>query len=371
MTNDGNTFAIVKAITRDVSVGGHRWKIHCYPRGSRAEDKGEYVTVSLSSPAADPMASSTYGIFEAFVTKPADNPSSSRAQRTAQQIYLPPSSSEDLKPTGLYYKLIKRSDLESLYVFDGQATITCGVIVLRDGDDPLHVPPSDIGAHLGVEGTAELSSRRPPCPPRSALRAPSPTLDRGKPAAPRVHDSCMPWLYKHDAADVLNVLLDSTDGSDVSFLVDGERFAAHRAVLAARSPVFKEQLMLGSTSKAKTTPSWSTTSRRRRSRPCSGSCTPTLVRRRTPPCEMLRCLLAAADRLKLVCAKKLWDSVSAETVAATLACAEACRCPELKTKCVSFLVDQKNFRDAVLTDGFVQLVQKFPGIVAELKEVAK
>nr|CAB3481485.1 unnamed protein product [Digitaria exilis] len=89
--------------------------------------------------------------------------------------------------------------------------------------------------------------------------------------------------------------------------------------------------MLGSTSKAKTTPSWSTTSRRRRSRPCSGSCTPTLVRRRTPPCEMLRCLLAAADRLKLVCAKKLWDSVSAETVAATLACAEACRCPELKT----------------------------------------
>nr|CAB3481486.1 unnamed protein product [Digitaria exilis] len=167
MTNDGNTldscftqfkidfaetksFAIVKAITRDVSVGGHRWKIHCYPRGSRAEDKGEYVTVSLSSPAADPMASSTYGIFEAFVTKPADNPSSSRAQRTAQQIYLPPSSSEDLKPTGLYYKLIKRSDLESLYVFDGQATITCGVIVLRDGDDPLHVPPSDIGAHLGV-----------------------------------------------------------------------------------------------------------------------------------------------------------------------------------------------------------------------------
>ncbi|KAF8646569.1 hypothetical protein HU200_065792 [Digitaria exilis] len=62
----------------------------------------------------------------------------------------------------------------------------------------------------------------------------------------------------------------------------------------------------------------------------------------SPPCEMLRCLLTAADR-----------------------------CPELKTKCVSFLVDQKNFRDAVLTDGFVQLVQKFPGIVAELKEVTK
>ena len=55
---------------------------------------------------------------------------------------------------------------------------------------------------------------------------------------------------------------------------------------------------------------------------------------------------------------------------ATLACAEACSCPELKTKCVGFLVDEKNFRDAVLTDGFVQLMQKFPSMIAEPKEAA-
>jgi speckle-type POZ protein len=44
-------------------------------------------------------------------------------------------------------------------------------------------------------------------------------------------------------------LLDCTDGSDVSFVVDGVKFPAHRAVLAARSPVFKAQL-LGSMAEA-------------------------------------------------------------------------------------------------------------------------
>jgi speckle-type POZ protein len=74
------------------------------------------------------------------------------------------------------------------------------------------------------------------------------------------------------------------------------------------------------------------------------------------------------DRLKLSCAQKLWDIVSVDTVAATLACAEMYNCPELKIKCIDFFAVEKNFRKAVLTDGFVQLVQQFPSIIAELKE---
>jgi speckle-type POZ protein len=98
-----------------------------------------------------------------------------------------------------------------------------------------------------------------------------------------------------------------------------------------------------------------------------------------PVTEKLQDLLAAADRyaldrLKLLCASKLWDSVSVDTVAATLACAdcltaETYNCLELKTKCMAFFAEDKNFQKAVLTDGFVDLVQKLPSIVAELRQV--
>ncbi|KAF8653771.1 hypothetical protein HU200_061887 [Digitaria exilis] len=176
----------------------------------------------------------------------------------------------------------------------------------------------------------------------------------------------------------LGVLLDSKDGSDVSFVVGGEAFAAHRAVLAARSPVFKAQL-LGSMADAKM---------------------PSITLQEIVPVTfkaMLRFmytdvlpgdeenvdlptteafyqdLLAAVDRfaldrLKLLCAKRLWDDVSVDTVGATLACAETHSCPELKMKCIDFFADEKNFKKAVLTDGFAQLVHKFPSILAELRD---
>jgi speckle-type POZ protein len=47
----------------------------------------------------------------------------------------------------------------------------------------------------------------------------------------------------------LATLLDSTDGIDVSFIIESEMFHAHRAVLAACSFVFKAEL-LGSMAEA-------------------------------------------------------------------------------------------------------------------------
>jgi speckle-type POZ protein len=65
------------------------------------------------------------------------------------------------------------------------------------------------------------------------------------------------------------------------------------------------------------------------------------------------------DRLKLMCATKLWENVSNETVGAILVCAETYNCPELKKKCIAFVAKEENLRKTVLTDGFLQLVQKF------------
>jgi speckle-type POZ protein len=179
-----------------------------------------------------------------------------------------------------------------------------------------------------------------------------------------------------DIVKHLGILLDTADGTDVAFTVDGETFHAHRAVLAARSPVFRAEL-LGSMAEATMT------------HINLHDITPATFKVMLQfmytdslpgddelgdaPTEMLEHLLAAADRyaldrLKLLCAQKLWDIVSVDTMATTLACAEMYSCLELKQRCIGFFAVKKNFKKAVLTEGFVKLVQRFPSIIVELRD---
>jgi speckle-type POZ protein len=185
-----------------------------------------------------------------------------------------------------------------------------------------------------------------------------------------------------DMGDNLRGMLHSAVCTDVSFIVDNGRgpappIHAHRAFLAARSPVFKAQLcghMLETNTPA----------------------LPIIVRDMEPetfkamigfmytddlPADLgddedLRCLLAAADlyalnRLKLLCAQKMLNNVSADTVASTLDCAETYSCPELKRKCIDFVVADENFKKVVLTDGFMELVARSPSILAEIRSKCK
>jgi speckle-type POZ protein len=297
-----------------ISAGGHLWRINCYPRGYFEAHKGEYIEIFLEL-----VSRSTKGvkaIFEAFLMD--RNGASSSNVRRYIDVYPPENS---ITPPG-FFRFVRRSDLESLYLVNGWATIVCGVIVVRDVDDPLiHVPSSDIVDHLGQ-------------------------------------------------------LLDCGDGSDVSFVVGGRKFAAHRAVLAARSPVFKAELF-GAMAEAMMS--------QITLEDISPAAFEVLLRfmytDMLPPddklegslVEMYQHLLAAADRyamdkLKLMCAEKLWENVSVDTVAATLNCAETYNCQQLKDKCIAFFVEEKNFKKVVLTDDYVQLVQKFPLIMAELRE---
>ncbi|TVU05006.1 hypothetical protein EJB05_48153, partial [Eragrostis curvula] len=80
--------------------------------------------------------------------------------------------------------------------------------------------------------------------------------------------------------------------------------------------------------------------------------------------ELLQHLLAAADmyhlgRLKLVCAQKLCDRLSIDNVAMILGCAETHNCSELKSRCIEFFMVEKNFKKAVLTEGYFRLMQRW------------
>lgn len=182
----------------------------------------------------------------------------------------------------------------------------------------------------------------------------------------------------------LELILDYEATNHCAILVDGETFPAHRAVLAARSPVFRAEL-LGSMAEAKmsciTLHDIEPVTFRALLRfvytdelPADDGGELNTTAMATD--QLFQKLLAAADRydlsrLKLMCAQKLWEAVSVDTVATTLIHVEMHGCPELKSSCLDFFVQDKNFKETVLTEGYVQLVQRFPSIKDEIRDLLR
>ncbi|CAD6211384.1 unnamed protein product [Miscanthus lutarioriparius] len=305
-------FAIGHLVSsKDISAGGHLWRIVCYPRGcGREEHDGEYLSIYLVR-MCEPKDDDIKATLEASVMDRGGALFSSHRRKVTHSI--------DRKVTG-FPRFVKRSVLDSFYLTNnGSFIITCDLKVMRK--EPLDVPPSDVGSHLGH-------------------------------------------------------LLDCADGSDVSFVVDGEKFPAHWAVLAARSPVFKAQLlgsMAGANMSSITLHGIAPATFKVLLRFMYTDACPADDELGDSPDDMFAHLLAAADRfvldrLKIFCARKLWDNISVDSVAATLICAETHNCPQLKKKCIDFIVEENNFKKVVLTHGFVQLAQQFPSILDDLRE---
>ncbi|KAK3123903.1 hypothetical protein QOZ80_8AG0637770 [Eleusine coracana subsp. coracana] len=305
------------------SIGGLTWATGCFPRGLTGTNNGECLSLVVAIVGRYRYAMKA--IFHASVMGRDGTPSLSHVNG-ATQVIITYKPGDNNSRTAWLEKFMKRSDLESNYFVDGYVTFICGITVLPD-EDRISVPTSDLGNHLGN-------------------------------------------------------LLDCSDGSDVSFSVGGETFRAHRAVFAARSPVFKAQLF-GSMADAKMdcitlhdiqpatlkillkfmyTDALPTD----KELDSSSSSPATTV-------ELLQHLLAAADmyhldRLKLMCAQKLCDRVMVDNVATMLGCAETYSCPELKKQCMDFVMVEKNFKMAVVTEGYLRLMQGFLSIIDEIRE---
>ncbi|CAL5001037.1 unnamed protein product [Urochloa decumbens] len=166
-----------------------------------------------------------------------------------------------------------------------------------------------------------------------------------------------------DLGDHLGALLVSADGTDVSFVIGGQTFQAHRAVLAARSPVFRTELlgsMAESTMSSITLQDIAPETFKLMLQFIYTDAFPEDHELGDPAMRIktLMLLLAAADRyalgrLKLLCAKWLWDNMAITSVAGTLAFADKHSCPELKEKCLDFIVSSGT--RVFLTDGYIGL----------------
>jgi speckle-type POZ protein len=233
-------------------------------------------------------------------------------------------------PQSSELQLVKRSDLEaSGYLRDDALTLECTITVLKD---------------LPVQAFPVKEIPVPP-PPSSNL-------------------------HKH-----FGELLQSGAGADVTFIVSGESFSAHKLVLAAMSPVFMAEFFRQMVEKS---------SERVEIKDMEASvfkallgfiytdATPEFDRQKEAGMVMAQHLLAAADRygldrLKLICEGRLSGGINVDTVAATLALAEQHGCEQLKARCIQFIVRTPAVLDAVMaTEGYKHLEASCPSVLTDL-----
>ncbi|CAL4934568.1 unnamed protein product [Urochloa decumbens] len=300
------------------TVGGHRWCIRYYPNGSRPED-GDYISLFLHLDESVTNAVKAQYMFR-FVGDVAK-----------QSLTLGGLHSYGSHGGWGRSEFIKKEDLEeSEHLRDDSFAVRCDVVrTVKETPEvttqaSVSVPPSDLHKHLGY-------------------------------------------------------LLQTEKGADVVFDVAGQRFAAHRCVLAARSPVFSAELfgvmkesntggvvriddMEAQVFKALLYFVYTDLFPEMASEEGEGELDEDVLSQH---------LLVAADRynlerLKLLCENKLCEYIEIDSVATILALAEQHHCHGLKKVCFDFLSSPANLKAVVASDGFKHLNRSCPSVMEEL-----
>ncbi|CAN6173180.1 unnamed protein product [Urochloa humidicola] len=301
--------------SRRWTVGGYDWEVQVVPRVSNGS-RGDYVALNLRFHSEAPTDDNVKANFSCRFIDP------SGKLRPSQ------GSSGTYKFTrGSYtFYLMARGDLQkSGYINDDAFTVECTIMMLRKlAENAVTHPPSD--------------------------------------------DLVVPSYGLHND---LGELLQKGTGSDVTLVVSGEFFKAHKAILASRSPVFMSEFFGHMKEK--------------RSQ---------LVEIKGMEVDVFRAmlhfiytdsapeldwledgmaiaqhLLVAADRywidgLKLICEDKLDDGTNIDTAATILALAEQHGCSRLKAKCVKHIA--ANLEAVMATEGYKHLVASCPSVLDDL-----
>ncbi|EAZ41820.1 hypothetical protein OsJ_26359 [Oryza sativa Japonica Group] len=168
----------------------------------------------------------------------------------------------------------------------------------------------------------------------------------------------------------LGELLRRGTGADVTLVVSGKCFPAHRAILASRSPVFMASLFGDMKEKS------SRSVEIRDIEPqVFGAMLGFIYTDSVPELDqqdgvvVAQHLLAAADMcgldgLKIMCEEKLIAGATVETAATTLALAEQHGCPRLKARCVEVVA--ANLDAVMATEGYKHLMASSPLVMNDL-----
>ncbi|XP_013729393.2 BTB/POZ and MATH domain-containing protein 4, partial [Brassica napus] len=321
---------IGKHIASDTfTVGGYEWAIYFYPDGKNPEDNSAYVSVFIA------LASDGTDVRALFELSLLDQSGKGKHKVHSHFDRALESGPYTLKYRGSmwgYKRFFRRTLLEaSDYLKDDCLKINCTVgVVVSEIDCPrlhsIHVPASDIGSHFGM-------------------------------------------------------LLENEDGSDITFNVSGEKFRAHRLVLAARSPVFESEFLdvIGEEEERdievtdmepkvfkallhyiyKDALIEDAESASSSGSSVGPSASDTLAAK----------LLGAADkyklpRLSLMCESVLCKDISVDSVANILALADRYNASALKSVCLKFAAE--NLIAVMRSDGFDYLREHCPSLQSEL-----
>ncbi|XP_078181927.1 BTB/POZ and MATH domain-containing protein 2-like [Carex rostrata] len=313
-----------KPIKSDIfTVGGYNWIIVFYPDGKTNDDK-EYISIylQLESEATDVKARTTFTILQ-------QNGATSNFSHTMSVETFKSTSDTYYKSRG-YSQFANKIEFEaSDHLKDDTFTVKCIVSVLK-------------GTKLEVTN---------PC----GIIVPPSNLNQN-----------------------LANLLESGNGADITFVVKGERFKAHRWMIAARSAVFNAKLLGCRKEK------WADTITVDDIEATVFKSMLYFIYSDSLPdfegCDddgekenmrlMAQHLLVAADRyqlerLRLMSGDSLCKNLSVSNAVNTLIFAEQHNCSQLKAKCLKFMSSPEIFKAVVLTDDFHNLMKICPSILKD------
>ncbi|CAM8976840.1 unnamed protein product [Rhodiola kirilowii] len=310
--------------SENFTVGGYQWAIYFYPDGKNPEDNSTYVSafIALASEGTDVRA-----LFELTLVDQSGKGKHKVHSHFDRSLESGPYTLKYRGSMWGYKRFYRRAMLEtSDFLKDDCLKINCTVGVVVSAIDcsrlyAIKVPESDIGDHFGM-------------------------------------------------------LLENEENSDVIFNVAGQKFHAHKLVMAARSPVFEGQLFGGPSNteiflenvepvvfKALLHFIYRDTLNEDDELLASTSFS-------TSVCDTLAAkLLAAADkyelgRLRLMCESLLCKDISVNSVAKILALADHYHAMELKAVCLKFAAE--NLVAVMRSDGFEYLKENCPLLQSEL-----